>query len=70
MISFSLPAAGHVVLAVYDLLGREVATLVKEDLAAGSHAVRFDAGRIASGVYFYRIEAGQYVQSMKMMIVK
>jgi hypothetical protein len=56
MIRFALPREAHVLLSVYDLLGRNVATLVNETKAAGVHEVRFDASRLASGAYVYRLE--------------
>jgi len=57
-------------LIVYDMLGREVSTLVNEKKGAGSHTVRFDAGRLASGVYFYRLEANGFVQTKKMTLLR
>jgi len=75
-IYFQLPKDSRVSLKVYDLLGREVTTLVNEDRAAGYHDARFNAGTVASGVYFYRMEAkprdgGQgFQQTRKMMVVK
>jgi len=75
-IYFQLPKDSRVSLKVYDLLGREVTTLVNEDRAAGYHDARFNAGNFASGVYFYRMEAkpgdgGQgFQQTRKMVVVK
>lgn len=69
-ITFSIPQAQHVSLTVHDALGREVATLVDADLGAGSHTVTFDAKNFASGVYVYRIRAGDFVQEKKMQLVK
>ncbi len=57
-------------LVVYDLLGREVAVLVDERKAPGSYEVSFDAAGLASGVYFYRLTAGSFVQSRKMLLVR
>jgi len=57
-------------LAVYDLLGKEVATLVNERKAPGSYEVTFDGGRLASGVYFYRLTAGSFVQTRAMLLLK
>ena len=57
-------------LVVYDLLGREVATLVDERKASGSYEVGFDARGLASGVYLYRMAAGSYVQSRTMLLLK
>ena len=57
-------------LAVFDLLGREVALLVNERKAPGSYEVTFDAGGMANGLYFYRLTAGNLVQTRKMIILK
>jgi hypothetical protein len=57
-------------LIVYDLLGREVATLVNERKAAGSYVVRFDGSRLATGMYVYRLTAGSFVQTQKMLLLK
>jgi sugar lactone lactonase YvrE len=70
VVTFQLPVASDVRLVVYDLLGREVAVLVNEKKASGSYSVRFDATGLASGVYFYRLVAGGYVESRKMLLVR
>jgi hypothetical protein len=57
-------------LAVYDLLGREVAVLVSEKKAPGTYEVRFDAKGLASGVYLYRLQAGDVVQSKKLVLLR
>ncbi|HEY9165687.1 MAG TPA: T9SS type A sorting domain-containing protein [Candidatus Kryptonia bacterium] len=69
-ISYNLQKAGHVTLKVYDVLGREVATLFDGFKTAGSHTTSFDASALASGVYFYRIVAGQFVSTKKMLLMK
>jgi len=69
-IRFSLPQRSHVTLKVFDVLGREVATLVDRELSAGEHAVVFDAKALSSGVYFYRLQAGNFVEQKKMVVVK
>ncbi|MGC8898881.1 MAG: T9SS type A sorting domain-containing protein, partial [Bacteroidota bacterium] len=69
-IRFSLPEAGHVVLKVMDILGREVLTLVDEERGLGEHAVSFDASRLASGVYFCRLQAGSFLAVKKVVLVK
>jgi hypothetical protein len=69
-ISFDLPGASHVVLTMYNVLGQEVATAVNEPLPAGRYTRTFDAGRLASGVYFYRLVAGQYSETKRMMVLK
>jgi hypothetical protein len=57
-------------LAVYDLLGREVAVLVDEEKPPGNHEVQFDASKLSSGVYFYRMQAGIFAETRRMMLVK
>ncbi len=70
-IKFDLPKDANVKIRIFDLLGREVANLVNNELKkAGSYQIEWNAGNFASGVYFYRIEAGDYVQSKKMVLVK
>lgn len=69
-IEFSIPASSQVELKVFNILGQEVATLVNESLKAGNHAVTFDASRLATGVYLYRISAGTFVSTKKMLLLK
>jgi len=57
-------------LAVYDVLGREVAVLVNERKVAGSYEVRFNGAGLASGVYIYRLAAGSFVQARTMLLLK
>jgi len=72
IIRYQIPAGSNVSIRVFDMLGREVGTLLNEYKNAGIGFVQFDASRyhISSGVYFYRIQAGQYVQTKKMILVK
>jgi len=70
LIEFELAARGKVELAVYDVTGRRVTTLVKETLSAGEHSVRFDAENLASGVYFYRLRAGNFAETRKMVLLR
>lgn len=70
VISFQLATNCPVTLAVYDLLGREVALLVNETKAPGSYTVQFDAAGIASGIYLYRMTAGSHVQTRTMIVVR
>ena len=70
VIRFSLPEAGYVKGVVYDILGREVTTLLKSDMPAGNHQVKFDAKGIASGVYVFRLQAGNYSSAIKMVVGK
>ena len=74
-IQFGLPLAENVQLTIYDILGREIRTLVNERYEAGSYSVQWDgknnAGKyIASGMYLYRIHAGNFVSTKKMMMMK
>jgi hypothetical protein len=74
-IQFTLPKRSAVRLTLYDLLGREVVTLVDEVRVAGNHTIEWNGfnalgQRVGSGVYFYRIEAGRFVQSRKLMLLK
>jgi len=65
-----LEEAGYVTLKVYDILGNEVAVLVKGNLEKGIHEVDFNASIVNSGVYFYRLEAGAFTQVKKMTFLK
>jgi hypothetical protein len=68
-IRFQLPGQGHVILAVYDLLGRKVAELINGVRQSGSYAVSFDGSHVASGVYIYRLQAEGFVRSRKMIVL-
>ncbi len=70
VIRYELPADSEVRLEVFDMLGRRVATLVNGQIRAGRHEVTFDGTRLASGTYIYRLQAGNHVQTRKMMFVK
>lgn len=69
-ISFSMPTSDNVELKVYDMLGREVASLINGFRVAGSFRVDFNASHLSSGVYIYRLKAGDFVESKRMMLVK
>jgi len=69
-ISFALPNAGHVTLKVYNVLGQEVATLVDGHMEAGNQTAEWEASNFSSGVYFYRLNAERYTQTLKMMLLK
>lgn len=69
-IAYQLKANTFVSLKVYDVLGREVATLVNDREQAGTHEVKFDASDLSSGVYFYRLQAESFTQTRKLMILK
>jgi Cellulase (glycosyl hydrolase family 5). len=69
-IRYSLPQSGQVKLIVYDVLGRQVATLIDEKQNAGVYDVSFNAARLTSGVYFYRLNIGTFIQTKKMLVLK
>lgn len=70
VISYQLPEASQVTLKVFDMLGREVAILVDGRISAGQHEVQFDASNHSSGLYLYKLQAGEFVQTKKMMLIK
>jgi hypothetical protein len=70
VINFTIPKAANVTLKVYNAVGQEVATLVNEFKTASSYQVDFNASKLASGVYFYTINAGSFTQTKKMMLLK
>ena len=69
-IQFELPKDGFVSLKVYDMLGTEVANAVNEFRKAGTHSVTFDGASLASGVYYYKLETNNFVETKKMMLLK
>lgn len=69
-IRFSLPQAEMVTLEVFDMIGRKVATLVNTEMSAGIHQATFDASNLSSGIYLYRLQAGSFVRTEKMMLIK
>lgn len=70
IISYQIPKAGFVTLKVFDAIGNEVATLVSNDMQAGSYEVEFEAVSLTSGVYFYRLQGGDFVDTKKMLLLK
>jgi len=69
-IEYNIPKAGFVILKIYDILGREVRTLVNGEKAAGNYSITLNASSLASGVYFYRLSAGTYTSIKKMVVLK
>jgi hypothetical protein len=69
-IQYSIAAATHVTLKVYNLLGEEVMTLLDQSQRAGSYSIRFDASRLSSGMYFYQLKTAEYVSTKKMILIK
>ncbi len=70
VITYQIASAGRVTLKIYDVLGREVATLAEGQKAPGKYDVRFDAGNLSSGVYLYALTAGSFSQMKKMLLIK
>lgn len=69
-IDFALPKDEHVTMKLYDILGREVVLLIDKEFKAGNYTIDFNASFLSSGIYFYELRAGSYVETKKMMIVK
>jgi len=69
-ISYSIPKQTHVSLKVYDILGKEVAELVNEEMSSGSYKVDFDATNLSSGIYFYTLRANEFFKTRKMLVLK
>jgi hypothetical protein len=70
VIKYSIPEVSKVMLKLYNLLGEEMATLVNEEKVAGYYKVEFNAATLPSGVYFYQLRAGDFVQTKKMLLLK
>lgn len=69
-ISWHSPISGHQTLKIYDVLGNEVAILVDEEKPSGNYEVEWDANQIASGMYFYKLQAGNFLQTKKMILIR
>jgi len=69
-IEYALPRSGDVVLAIYNLRGEEVSRFADGEQPAGYHSVIWNAANVASGIYFYRLQAGDFVQTRKMVLLK
>ena len=69
-IDYGLHQPAHVTLEIYDLLGRKIETLVDDNQPAGLHQVNWNADNLSSGMYFYKIEAGEFIKTKKMMLLK
>jgi len=69
-IKYSIPELSFVILKVYDVLGNEIAILVNEEKPIGNYEVEFDATTLPSGIYFYRLQAGSFVETKKMVLMK
>jgi serine protease len=69
-IKFSIPSESHVILKIYDMLGREVRTLLNDEKAPGTYSINFIAGNLPSGVYLYKLKAGNYTDTKKLVLIK
>ncbi|HZW39865.1 MAG TPA: T9SS type A sorting domain-containing protein [Ignavibacteriaceae bacterium] len=69
-IKYTIPKQGLVTIKVYDVLGKEIAQLINEKKNIGEYEVEFDGSRLSSGIYFYQIQAGEYLQTRKMVLMK
>lgn len=70
LIEFQIPEQGSVSLKVFDILGKEVATLINETKLAGTYKVEFDGSKLASGIYFYQLKVGKYIVAKKMILLR
>jgi hypothetical protein len=70
IINYQIPENGMVTLKIYDILGKEVKTLVNEQKTAGRYEVNFNASDLASGVYIYKLQVNDFVSSRKMLMIK
>ena len=70
IIEFKIPEVGLVTLKIYDLLGREVKILVNEEMQPGVYKIDFNASSFASGIYFYTLNAGEFISTKKMVLLK
>ena len=69
-ITFSLPSKSYVRLKVFDLIGREIASIVDEELSAGTYLRQWTAINISSGIYFYRLQSGSFSETKKMVLLR
>ena len=69
-LSFAIPTDSEVSLSIYNLQGREVVSLINGNMEAGYHSIVWDANTYASGVYFVKMVAGEYVNTQKLMLIK
>jgi hypothetical protein len=70
VITYSIPVSSNVIINVYNVLGELIRTLVNENQEAGIYKVNFDAQGLSNGVYFYKIQAGNYTETKKMLLLK
>ncbi len=70
MIKYSVSKMSKIVIRVFDILGNEMSTLINEKKPVGNYEVEFDARKLSSGVYFYRLQAGDFINTKKMVLLK
>jgi hypothetical protein len=70
MIRYEVPRKAHVTLTVYNTLGQKISTLIDKTMGAGSYKVRWEAGNFNSGIYLYRLQAGDVTRTKSMILVK
>ncbi|MCF8241755.1 MAG: T9SS type A sorting domain-containing protein [Melioribacteraceae bacterium] len=69
-IQFSIPESGLVTLKIYDVLGQEVMNLINQEMNRGVHRIKVDASQLSSGIYFYRLDTGNFTSTKKMLLLK
>ena len=70
IINYSIPQASYITLKIYNVLGKEITTLVNEEKLPGNYKVEFNGSNLSSGIYFYRIRAGNFTATKKLVILK
>jgi hypothetical protein len=70
VISFSSPLKSFITLKIFDLTGKEITTLVNEELAAGKYNCQWNASNLSSGVYFYRLQSGSFLETKKLVLLR
>ena len=70
IINYSVPKTAFVTIKIYDILGREIKTIVNEEKIAGNYSVQFNGTGLSSGIYFYRMKSGDFVQTKKLVLLK
>jgi hypothetical protein len=69
-IKFMLKENGFVTMKIYDVLGKEVANIINENLKSGTYEIPFNAGQLSSGIYFYKLQSGDFSDIKKMVVIK
>jgi hypothetical protein len=69
-ISYSIPKSSFVTLEIFDILGRNIKTIVNEYKPAGNYSVHFNASKLTSGIYFYRLKAENFTETKKLLLLK